>query len=128
ARHSLPAHLERVVMRLSSARATGALDADADDLIDRVSQELETARAGRGVRGDARRQLIERLATLDHELVCRASRSLDEAALLELAREAEGELAPFRATMSAEAFARARESAIDRLVRQHCRLPTIAFE
>src|SRR5262249_33231659 len=42
ARHSLPAHLERVVMRLSSARATGALDADADDLIDRVSQELDT--------------------------------------------------------------------------------------
>src|SRR5262245_35399352 len=53
-RHSLPAHLERVVLRLSSARATGAVDAAADDVIDRVARELDAARASaRGVRGDA---------------------------------------------------------------------------
>ena len=41
--------------------------------------------------------------------------------------EAEEELSAFRVGMSAEAFARAREAAVDRLVRERFALPTIAF-
>jgi hypothetical protein len=125
---SLPSHLERVVLRLTSARSGGTLDESFDDVIDRIARELDAARAeGRGVRGEARQRLIDRLADLDRELLQRVRGSLDEAAQADIAREADEELAPFRLGMAPEAFARAREGAIDRLVRDRFRLPTIAF-
>jgi hypothetical protein len=125
---SLPAHLERVVLRLSSARATGVVDAAFDEVIDRVARELDAARAdARGVRGEARQALLDRLAVLDRELLRTARQSLDEATQGALAREAEEELAGFRLSMAADIFARAREAAIDRLVRERFRLPTVAL-
>jgi hypothetical protein len=125
---SLPAHLQRVVMRLTSARSGGSLGPTFDVLIDRVADELETARNdARGVRGERRRQLVERLAALDRELLLEARAATDENALDTLRREADTELAPFKGGMTADAFARAREAAIDRLVRERYRLPTIAF-
>jgi hypothetical protein len=129
ARRSLPAHLERVLLRLSSARARDSIDAAFDAVVDRVSAELDAARgrAG-GLRGAARRELVERLASLDRELLQQARGTLDAAAAAVLAREAEEELSAFRAGMGPEAFARAREAAVDRLVRERLGLPTIAFE
>ena len=121
---SLPVHLERVLRRLTSARATGRLDAGCDDLLDRVARELDAAR---GVRGAKRQALVERLAALDRELLDAARASLDDASRTALGREADEELAGFRSGMSPEAFARAREAAIDRLVRDLAGLPTIAF-
>ena len=121
---SLPAHLERVLRRLTSARAAGRLDAAFDDLLDRVARESETAR---GARGAKRQALVERLTALDREFLETARAGLDDAARAALAREAEEELAGFRSAMSPEAFSRAREAAIDRLVRDRAGLPTIAF-
>jgi hypothetical protein len=127
-RSSLPAHLERVVMRLTAARASGTLGDDFDALIDRAAAELDAARArAGGLRGAARQALLDRLAVLDAEIVGQARATLDEAARASLAREAESELAGFRAGMTPEAFARALEAAVDRLVRERTRLPTIAF-
>jgi len=127
-RSSLPAHLERVVMRLTAARASGSLGDDFDALIDRAAAELDAARArAGGLRGTARQALLDRLAVLDAEIVGQARATLDEAARASLAREAESELAAFRAGMTPEAFARSLEAAIDRLVRERTRLPTIAF-
>src|SRR5262245_33148129 len=66
---SLPAHLERALLRLTNARVRSALGADADSLLDRVSHELDLARAASGgVRGEARRALVGRLTALDGEL------------------------------------------------------------
>jgi hypothetical protein len=125
---SLPAHLERVVRRLTSGRADGSLGAEFDDVIDRVSAELDAARAkSGGLRGDAREALIDRLATFDAELLRRARATLDDAAREALAREADLELAGFRSGMTSETFARAREAAIDRLVRERCGLPVVMF-
>ena len=121
---SLPAHLERVLRRLTSARAAGRLDAAFDDLLDRVAREMEAAR---GARGAKRQALVERLAALDRELIDAARAALDEVSRAALGREAEEELAGFRAAMDPDAFARAREAAIDRLVRERAGLPTIAF-
>ena len=121
---SLPVHMERVLRRLTSARASGALDGSFDDLLDRVARELDAAR---GARGAKRKALVERLAALDRELVDAARAALDDASRAALTREAEEELARFRSAMSPEAFARAREAAIDRLVRDRAGLPTIAF-
>ena len=127
-RRSLPAHLERVVLRLSSARASGALGEAFDALIDRVSAELDAARekAG-GLRGDARQKLLARLADVDADVLREARTLLDDAARATLAREAEEELAAFRAAMTADAYARAREAAVDRLVRERFGLPTIQY-
>ena len=70
---SLPAHLERVVLRLTSARAGGSLGDAFDALIDRAAAELDTARAkAGGLRGEARAALLDRLAALDAELVQQA--------------------------------------------------------
>ena len=126
---SLPAHLERVVTRLTSARASGVLGEAFDPLIDRVSRELDAARSDpRGLRGEARRASIDRLAALDGELLTQAHGLLDDAARSALAAEADDELRPFRAAMPAEAYARAREAAFNRLVRERFKLPTIAFQ
>ena len=127
-RASLPAHLERVVMRLSSARATGALGEGCDEVIDRVARELDAARAAAGgVRGDARRALLARLAELDADLLRAARASLDEAARGAIARDAEGELAGFRAGMTPDVYVRTLDQAIDRLTRERLRLPIVSF-
>ena len=125
---SLPAHLERVVLRLTQARANGSLGDEFDALIDRAAAELDAARArAGGLRGEARQALLDRLAALDAEIVRQARATLDDGARSSLAREAEAELAGFKSGMTADAFARARDAAIDRLVRERARLPTIAF-
>ena len=125
---SLPAHLERVVLRLTEARAKGTLGDAFDALIDRVSAELDAARgkAG-GLRGETRQALIARLAALDGELLQQARTVLDDATRAELVRDAENSLAPFRAGMAADAFARARDGAVDALVRERFKLPVVAF-
>ena len=125
---SLPEHLKRVVLRLTSARSAGTLDASFDPLIDRAATELDAARtAARGVRGAARQALIDRLESLDREFQQQARARLDDATRTALAGEADDELAPFRGRMGPEAFAHARERAIDRLVRERCRLPVVAY-
>jgi hypothetical protein len=125
---SLPSHLERVVMRLTAARASGRLGEAFDGVIDRVARELDAARAeSRGLRGEARQELIARLAALDAELVAAVRASMDESAMAALAREAADELASFRQRMAADAFARALDGAVVRLVRERFNLPTIAF-
>jgi hypothetical protein len=127
-RQSLPEHLERVVLRLTSARVSGSFGADFDTLIDRVAAELDAARAqAGGLRGRERQALIDRLSALDLELLQQARRALDGAAAASLAHDADEELAGFRGGMAPEAFARAREAAVDRLVRERFVLPTIAY-
>ena len=128
-RPSLPAHLERVVLRLTAARAKGGVGQECDDVIDRVARELDAARAdARGVRGAARRALLDRLTVLDAELLHTARAALDDATRLALTREAEDELSGFRDRMAPAAFVRSREAAVDRLVRERLGLPALAFK
>jgi hypothetical protein len=125
---SLSAHLERALLRLTNARVQGRLDAAADAMIDSVSTELDRARlSSRGLRGDARRALIERLASLDADMLRVMRASLDDPARAELARQADEELAGFRDRMTAERFGHAREAAVDRLVRERFGLPVLSF-
>ncbi|HMD35221.1 MAG TPA: hypothetical protein VKH42_09650 [Vicinamibacterales bacterium] len=116
-RQSLPAHLERVVTKLTAARAKGAL-----------GSEFDAARASAGgLRGAARQAAIDRLAAIDAELLQRVRATLPPAAVSDLEREAGGDLQPFRAAMAADAYARAKEAAVDQLVRERFGLPTIVF-
>jgi hypothetical protein len=125
---SLPEHLERVLVRLSSLRATGVLDAAADPLVDRLSAELDVARAkSSGLRGDDRRAVLDRLAALDAELLDLVRSSLAPTVLTEIASDAESVVAPFRATMQPDAFETACKRAATGLLRQRIGLPVIAF-
>jgi hypothetical protein len=71
--------------------------------------------------------MVERLAALDRDMLDAARTKVGEAELSRLSHDAEEELSAFRVGMSAEAFARARAAAIDRLVRERFTLPTITF-
>ena len=127
-RASLPAHLERAALRLTSARATGAVGPEADMVIDRLAQELDSARAANGLRGEARRAAIVRLAALDDELMQLVRASVNEAARANVEREADDELAAFRGSMPEPAYQRARAAAVDRLIRQRLGLPVLTYE
>lgn len=125
---SLPAHLERVVLRLTSARVAGTLGPDADTVIDRIAKDLDCARAvPRGLRGEARDALLRRLGEFDRELLALARRALTPEGAHAIDAEASAELAPFRAAMPADAYARAHAAAVDRLVRERSRLPVLVY-
>lgn len=125
---SLPEHLERVLLRLSSLRATSVLGEDADPLVDRVAAELDAARrAGATLRGDARKALIGRLAELDEALIAHVRASGDSALIRAVADEAAADLAAFRDRMSPDALAAAIDAAAARLLRQRLGLPVVSF-
>ena len=126
---SLPEHLARASLRLTTARATGTVGAEADVVIDRLSQELDAARAAaNGVRGEARRAAIARLAALDEDLLQLARAAIDQDARAAIAREAEQELSGFRDRMPEAAYRRALDAASDRLIRERLRLPVLTYE
>lgn len=124
---SLPAHLERVVARLTALRAgpDRSLDATIDDMV----SEIDVARAAsKSLRGQARQALIERLRALDRALLDAAYTQCDEPIRQALAAEADAELAPFRARMAPEAYEQSRRAAVDRLLRERRGLPLVTFE
>lgn len=125
---SLPDHLERALLRLTNARATGRLPAAADALIDTVSAALDEARAAHGgLRGERRQALLARLAALDGQLAVLARESLPPDAWASIEQAALDDLVPFRADLPEERFERARLLAIDRLVRVRLGLPVLTF-
>ena len=125
---SLPEHLERVLVRLSSLRATGVLGEAADPLVDIISSELDAARGkSAGLRGEERRALIARLAALDTELMALARATVSPAMVIAARQEASEELGTFRSTMAPEAFERALDLAATRILRERLGLPVVTF-
>jgi hypothetical protein len=128
ARHpSLPAHLERVVARLTTLRGGG--DRTLEEAIEAIVRELDAGRAAaKALRGEAREQFLERLRAIDASLLAAARARCDAAQLQQLGAEADAELAPFRDRMPREAYEQSRRACIDRLIRERSRLPIVAFE
>ena len=126
-RGTLAAHLERVVARLTALR--GGADRRLDDVLDRFVRELDAARSGaKGLRGEAREQLLSRLRLLEGELVQAARDTCDPPLLQELAGEADRQLDPFRGRMAESAYEQAHRSCVDRLLKDQLKLPVIAYE
>jgi hypothetical protein len=124
---SLPSHLERVVARLTALR--GGEDRSLDSVADAMVRELDAARAdARGLRGDARQALLDRLRDLDRALLDAARAQLDAPALDALTAEAARELAPFRDRLAPDTYERSLGASLDRLVRERRRLPVITYE
>jgi hypothetical protein len=124
---SLPAHLDRVIARLTTLRA-GA-DRTLDATLDAVIRELDGRRAEvKGLRGDARREFIDRLSAIDGELLAVARGLCDAKTLVQFGGEADEELAPFKDRLPSAAFEESRRAAVDRLIRERFRLPVVAFD
>lgn len=125
---SLPEHLERVLLRLSNLRAKGVLGEAFDPIVDRVSAELDVARArSGGLRGDERSATIERLAHLDAEFLDAVRVAMPAAQVTAIDADAAESLAAFRATMDADAFAAALQRARASVLRERLGLPAILF-
>lgn len=126
-RDTLPAHIDRVMARLTAMRATVSADFGAQ--LEAAVRELDAARAGaRQARGEARAALLARLAALDGQLLQSARRQLDEARTVQLASAAAADIAPFAARMSPEARAQATDAAFERLLRDSVGLPNLVHE
>jgi hypothetical protein len=124
---SLPAHLERVIARLTALR--GSRDSAFDDMLDTVVRELDTSRGtAKALRGAAREGLLVRLRALDEMLIAAVRPATGSPALAALAGEADAELEPFKARMTHEAYEQSRQACVDRLLRERARLPIVAFE
>jgi hypothetical protein len=72
--------------------------------------------------------LIERLRVLDKQLLDAVHAQCDADTMESLSTEADEDLAPFRGRMAPETYEQSRRSAVDRLLRERRKLPTIAFE
>jgi hypothetical protein len=125
---SLPAHLQRALQKLTTARAMSG-DAQVAAAIDAAIDGVEAIRGTPGtLRGEARAVAVERLAGIDRELMARLRAAAGAEGLAALAREAEQELAGFAARMTREAHAQAVDAAIERLLRQRAGLSRIAYD
>jgi hypothetical protein len=126
---SLPAHLDRLVARLTVARAAAGGPGDLGAVLDRVVAELEALRSqAPRARGAARAALLARLDALDRELREAARQSVSQELLEAARREAEADLASFRERMAPDAFAAALERAVDRELRERLNLPRLPLE
>ncbi len=126
-RDSLPAHVTRVIARLDGVRAGD--DADLRAAADAVIAELQEDRHhGGALRGEARRAFIDRLRELDARIIDAARQQCDTATLARIGVEAEAELEPFRSRMEPAAYQQSRRASVDRLLRGHAGLPTVAYD
>ncbi|HSL20960.1 MAG TPA: hypothetical protein VK886_05450 [Vicinamibacterales bacterium] len=125
---SLPAHLQRVLQKLTDARARAA-DERAVAAVDQAIDAIEEVRPGaRTLRGEARAAAIQRLAAIERELVAAIRGATPIEDLDALRREAESELAGFAARIPREAYQLALTAAVDRLLRERAGLPRIRYE
>ena len=123
---ALAAHVERVVARLVARRAPGS--PAFEQRVEAVLAELDQLSAGaRNASGEPRAAIIERLASLDRELMQAAIADVDSKWATVARREAEAELAPFASRMAPDARARGIDAAFERLVRESLGLPTIVY-
>jgi hypothetical protein len=129
ARTSLPAHLDRVIARLTQILAGGRPPAGLDAELDRLARELDRARAGaKSLRGEPRAALIARLAALDRDLIDAARHCSPPDLIAALRAEAEAEMVPFRARMPPDACLRVIDASLDHLLRERLGLPVVAYE
>ncbi len=126
-RASLPAHLDRVVARLTALRSGERRPLHT--VLDEIVREIDTLRAGaKSLRGSAREAVLERLRGLDRRLHEAARADCDASTLDSVVKEADVLLAAFRDRMSTEVYARSQRACIDRLIRERLHLPTVAFD
>jgi hypothetical protein len=127
-RESLATRLERAMTKLTALRAGAAPPVPTDLLNDTVRELDQMLTPAKHARGAARAAMVDRLASLDRQLLDAARAGLPPARAEGLKAQAEADLAPFRERMASEAWRRAIDAAFDRLVREHAGLPSLPVE
>ena len=124
-RRSLASQIESAMARLTVLRGSDQAGPVLGTALDKAVRALDAIRpeAARA-RGDARDELMTRLAEIDIDLAGSALASMNEADRRAIENEADTELEPFRDRMSDEAFRQSRRQAMQRLARQHFGLPS----
>lgn len=120
---SLSRHLDRAIDKLT--RAAGRLDlpdafrADISRIIDSLARVRDESRHARG---DARRDVIERLREIEHAIAA-AGRVGGAGEVSAAEAEAGIELAPYRDRMDDDAWRRSFAASVDRILRDRLGLP-----
>ena len=123
----LASHIERAVQRLLAVRAEGRVEL-ASVIASTVSALDELVTNARQARGDERAAIVVRLSELDSALMAAARDGVDPEKAASLRGEAEAEIAPFVARMTADARQRALGMAFDRFLREALALPMLTYE
>jgi hypothetical protein len=129
-KRSLPEHLDRVCERVTARRAgMTPPPPEFDAVLEAITNEAASFRDLPGpLRGETRARITARLVELDRMMLDTARAQADPAAVQAMRAEASDQLLPFRDRMPADAYQRAMESAVDRLLREREQLPTVSFE
>ena len=128
ARGSLASHLERVIARITALRASSQRTRPIETVLERIARELDAMQSqAKTARGAARDGLLASLASLDRQLLEAAMEAADADLRAVALADARAQLAPFRERMSAEAYDRASNAAIERHIREHFNLPTLSL-
>lgn len=128
-RPSLVSHIDRVVARLSAWPEAGQPPPAVTELVASCLDELGTLHErARTARGDARQEIVSRLAEIERHLTAALHDIVDPADYDTLSAEAARDLEPFRGRMPREALTTAKRAGTDRLLYDHFKLPRIVFE
>lgn len=126
---ALAKHIERGVARLMTLRNESSRTSAFVTRLDEVIAQLDRLQAdAHGARGDMRARIVEELSSLDQGLIDAARSEATPELTTTLDREADSELAPFKARMPAGEYARAHRAATDRLLRDALGLPVLAYD
>lgn len=126
---SVPKHLERVLVRLSSLAATRSLPAALAAAISQAIADVDGCLdAARGARGDARTALLDRLDGIERALTAAAVAALTPAERHQLGDQVQRELAPYRTQMPFAAFHEAQQALLGDLTRRHFTLPQVRLD
>lgn len=123
---SLARQIDRAVERL--VRAAGRLDLPESlrDELNRLLEEVTTlAPAAKRARGEARAEIVARLAELDRALADRTRSSAPVELVGQLRDEAERDLAPYQGRLAPSAWRHAVDVTADRLLRHRFGLPSL---
>lgn len=126
---SLARHLERVLLRLSAVGATHELSPVFADAMSATIRDVDAClNAARGVRGDARTAIVDRLVEIERAMTEAAMAALPVARRADILDQVQRELSPYRGQMPPAAFRDAEHALFGDLARRHFSLPQVRLD
>jgi hypothetical protein len=125
-RKSLSSQIDSALARLTVLRGSDQAGPLFGAALDTAVRALDALRPDASrARGDARDELMQKVASIEAALAEAAANALPAREREALENEAAAELEPFRARMPDEAYRQSRRQALHRLVQQRFGLPSI---
>jgi len=127
-RRSLPAHLDRLIARLTVLRGSDRLGPALDEDVRTAITQLDRLRVGADhLRGEARHEAVAAADAVGHRLFERCAETLSEDVRAALRQDAARSLAPYASRLSAGDYAAALEASYRQLLRDSLGLPDFTF-